>query len=43
MTKLSRPIFSRADVRFFDRADVEKAWKWIYEGLLQERPLAAPA
>ena len=25
MTKLSRPIFSRAEVRFFDRVDAEKA------------------
>ena len=33
MTKLSRPIFSRAEIRFFDRADSEQAWEWIKEGL----------
>ncbi|MGZ3413885.1 MAG: STAS/SEC14 domain-containing protein [Isosphaeraceae bacterium] len=33
MTKLSRPIFARAEMRFFDRAETEKAWQWIKEGL----------
>lgn len=33
MTGLSRPIFSNAEIRFFDRADREKAWDWIEEGL----------
>ena len=33
MTKLSRPIFARAEMRFFDRAETEKAWEWIKEGL----------
>ena len=33
MTKLSRPIFCRAEIRFFDRAETEKAWEWIKEGL----------
>jgi SpoIIAA-like len=33
MTSLARPIFSRAEIRFFDRADSEKAWAWIKEGL----------
>jgi hypothetical protein len=32
MTKLSRPIFFNAEVRFFDLADREKAWQWIEEG-----------
>ena len=33
MTKLSRPIFINADVRFFDQAERAKAWEWIEEGL----------
>ena len=33
MTQLSRPIFSNAEIRFFDQADREKAWAWIEEGL----------
>ncbi len=33
MTKLSRPIFFNAEIRFFDRVDREKAWQWIEEGL----------
>ena len=33
MTKLSQPIFSNADIRFFDQADAEKAREWIKEGL----------
>jgi len=33
MTKLSRPIFFRAEIRFFDLIDREKAWVWIREGL----------
>jgi hypothetical protein len=30
-TAAARPIFRRADVRFFDRADFEKALAWIQE------------
>jgi hypothetical protein len=33
MTKLSRPIFFRAEIRFFDLAETEKAWEWIREAL----------
>jgi SpoIIAA-like len=33
MTRLSRPIFFNAEIRFFDLADREKAWEWIEEGL----------
>ncbi len=33
MTKLSRPIFYKAEIRFFDVADRDKAWDWIKEGL----------
>ena len=33
MTDLSRPIFSKAEIRFFDRPEIEKAWEWINEGL----------
>jgi hypothetical protein len=33
MTRLSRPIFFNAEIRFFDIADREKAWEWIEEGL----------
>ena len=33
MTKLSRPIFAKAEIRFFDQAEREKAWEWIEEGL----------
>ena len=31
--QLSRPIFYKAEIRFFDRADADKAWEWIKEGL----------
>ena len=33
MTKLSRPIFSRAEIRFYDIAELDEAWGWINEGL----------
>ena len=33
MTKLSRPIFSRADIQYFAIAERDKAWEWINEGL----------
>ena len=33
MTSLSRPIFARAEIRFFDVSDRDKAWEWIKEGL----------
>jgi hypothetical protein len=33
LTKLSRPIFINAEVRFFDQAERPKAWEWIEEGL----------
>ncbi len=33
MTNLSRPIFSRAEIRFFDLSETEKAWEWIKQGL----------
>ena len=33
MTRLSRPIFCHAEIRFFEPADREKAWEWIEEGL----------
>ncbi len=32
MTRLSRPIFSNAEIRYFDRSEREKAWEWIEEG-----------
>ncbi len=33
MTKLSRPIFSAAEIRFFDIIERDKAWEWINEGV----------
>ncbi len=33
MTKLSRPLFSRAEMRFYDVPERNKAWEWINEGL----------
>ena len=33
MTKLSRPIFARAEIRFFEPAEREQAWEWIEQGL----------
>ena len=33
MTRLARPIFAKAEIRFFDQAEREKAWEWIEEGL----------
>ena len=33
MTKLSRPIFSRAEIRFFEPGEREQAWEWIEQGL----------
>jgi hypothetical protein len=34
MTKLSRLIFSRAEIRFFGIAERDNAWEWINEGLV---------
>ena len=34
MTQLSRPIFARTEIRFYDIAEREKAWEWINEGNL---------
>jgi len=33
MTKLSRPIFFNAEIRFFDQGEREMAWEWIEGGL----------
>jgi hypothetical protein len=33
MTRLSRPLFSNAEIRFFDQAKQEMAWEWIQEGI----------
>ena len=33
MTKLARPIVFRAEVRYVDVAERDKAWEWINEGL----------
>lgn len=33
MTRLSRPIFVNADIRFFDLTEREQAWEWLREGL----------
>jgi hypothetical protein len=33
LTKLSRPIFFNAEIRFFEQSEREKAWEWIEEGL----------
>jgi hypothetical protein len=33
MTRLSRPIFSNAAIRFFDVTERDRAWEWIREGL----------
>lgn len=33
MTKLSRPVFYKAEIRYFDAADRDKAWDWIKDGL----------
>jgi SpoIIAA-like len=33
MTRLSRPIFLNAEIRFFDQSEREKAWEWIQEAL----------
>ena len=36
MTRLSRPIFSNAEIRFFDVTARDQAWEWIQEGLARE-------
>ncbi len=36
MTRLSRPIFANAEIRFFDVAARDEAWEWIQEGLARE-------
>jgi hypothetical protein len=36
MTRLSRPIFPRAEIRFYDVAEWDKAWEWVQEGLATE-------
>lgn len=33
MTKMSKAIFSRSDVKYFDESQSQEAWDWIYEGL----------
>jgi hypothetical protein len=33
MTKMSRPIFSSAEERFYQLAERSHAWEWINEGL----------
>lgn len=34
MTKLSRPLFPRAAIRYDDIAERDQAWQWIAEGLV---------
>lgn len=34
MTKLSRPLFPRAAIRYDDVAERDTAWEWITEGLV---------
>ncbi len=41
MTKLSRLIFSRAEIRVYGIAERDNAWEWIHEGLLS--PSGKPA
>ena len=36
MTRLSRPIFSNAEIQFFDVTARDQAWEWIQEGLARE-------
>ena len=31
LTRLSRPIFFNAEIRFFDSSELETAWEWIHE------------
>jgi hypothetical protein len=33
MTRLSRPLFPNADMRFFEPAAIDQAWTWVEEGL----------
>lgn len=33
MAKLSRLVFPRAEIRYFDIAERDQAWEWIHEGL----------
>ena len=33
MTKISKMIFSRAKIKYFDQSQSEEAWQWIYEGV----------
>lgn len=33
ITRLARPIFFNAEVRFFNQSATEEAWEWIEEGL----------
>jgi|SRR5271165_6513163 len=33
MTSLSRPIFPKAELRYFDSAEREHAWDWITQGV----------
>ena len=32
-TNLSKPLFFRAQLRYFDASELEEAWDWIYEGI----------
>ena len=33
MTKISKMIFSGAQIKYFDESQSEEAWQWIYEGV----------
>ena len=33
MTRLSRPIFFNAEIRYFDVSEKDKAWEWIKGGM----------
>lgn len=37
-TNLSKPLFYRAPVRYFDSSDLEEAWDWIYQGIDEPVP-----
>jgi hypothetical protein len=32
-TNLTKPLFCRADLRYFDASELDKAWDWINEGI----------
>ncbi len=33
MTNLSRPLFPRAEMKYFELAERDEAWRWVKEGL----------